>query len=305
METFGPDLTIAHYQLVEEEWPGTLEYGQQVCAYLGVPLYVSQGKYYGYRCLDCGRTYLSAHPQKAMCRLPKGCGSHNKQFLRMVESVHDIIEWREKWVSKQVRACTRYFKTEVFNSWARNNKLLLGNSPLLVLGERWLESEERTKIPELRYRRGLQSGWMMEWHPILGYRRIDSFRKLRENGIEPHYCYRVQWRELLREEHEIWRLQDAVPHCSYEGQWNGLREVEYLSDAILNPMIDEILFEVDEEGGPRCSCVSCFFKPAKQLRASYRTEEGRPVIVEAMHIEEHIGFTMKQGHTIRDMVEGT
>ncbi len=39
----------------------------------------------------------------------------------MVESVHGIIEWRERWVSKQVRACTKYFKVEVFNSWARTN----------------------------------------------------------------------------------------------------------------------------------------------------------------------------------------
>ncbi len=121
LSTFGPELTIAHYQVIEEDWPGTLEYGQKVCADLGVPLYVSQGRYYGYRCLDCDHRYLSAHPEKAMCRPPKGCGSHKKELLRMVESVHDIIEWREKWVSKQVRACTKYFKTEVFNSWARNN----------------------------------------------------------------------------------------------------------------------------------------------------------------------------------------
>lgn len=119
LETFGPDLVVAHHQLIEEDWPKTLEYGKSVCATLCVPLYVSQGRYHGYRCLDCGRRYLSAHPEKAMCRPPWGCGSHNKEFLRMVESVHDIIEWREKWVSKQVRACTKYFKTEVFNSWVR------------------------------------------------------------------------------------------------------------------------------------------------------------------------------------------
>ena len=304
LSTFGKDLTIAHYQMVEEEWSGTLEYGRAICADLGVPLYVSQGRYHGYRCLDCGHKYLSAHPEKALCRPPQGCGSRNNQFICMVDSVHDLIAWREKWVSKKVRACTKYFKTEVFNSWARNNKVLLGNSPLLVLGERWLESKDRAKIPELRYRTGLQSGWMMEWHPILSYRRIDSFRKLRENNIEPHYCYRAQWRELLREEHAIWRTQNVPPHCSYEDQWDGLLEVSELPDAALDSMINKLMFEVDEEGGPRCSCVSCFFKSEKQLRASYRTEEGRPVIEEAMHLEERIGFTMKQGQTIRGMVEG-
>ncbi len=305
LETFGHDRVAAHYQVVLEEWPGTLEYGQSVCDYLGVPLYTAQGKYYGYHCLDCGRNYLSAHPEKAMCKPPQGCGSRNKEFLRMVESVHALIEWRQRWVSPSIRACTKYFKAEVFNSWCRNNKVMLGNSPVMVLGERWLESDERTRIPELRYRKGLQAGWMLEWHPILCYRRIDSFRKLREYGIEPHYCYRVQWRELLREEHALWRHQGVAPHISYEGQWDGLQDVEYLMDAILDPIIDQLYYATDLEGGPRCSCISCFFKPARQLRASYRTFQGRAVIEDAMRIEEQIGFTMKQGCTLRSMVEGT
>lgn len=304
LETFGPEPVVAHYQVVEEEWPETLAYGQSVCDDLGVPLYTSQGRYSGYRCLDCGRTYLSAHPEKAMCRPPQGCGSRNKEFLRMVESVHDLIEWRQRWVSKTIRACTKYQKVEVFNSWCRNHKPLLGSSPVMVLGERWLESDERTRIPELRYRKGLQAGWMLEWHPILRYRRIDSFRKLREYDIEPHYCYRVQWRELLREEHALWRAQGIVPHASYEGQWDGLQEIEELPDATLDPIIDQLFYEVEEEGGPRCSCISCFFKPARQLRASYRTAQGRAVIEDAMRIEEQIGFTMKQGCTLRSMVEG-
>ena len=303
LETYGSDPLVAHYQVVKEEWPATLEYGQAVCRELGVPLYTAQGHYYGYRCLGCGRRYLSAHPEKAVCRPPQGCGSHRKEFLQMVESVHDLIAWRGKWSSKQVRFCTKYCKVEVFNSWARGNKALLGACPLLVLGERWLESDDRARLPELRYRAGLAAGWMLEWHPILGFRRIDSFRKLREYAIEPHYCYRVQWRELLREEHALWRAQEIAPHASYQGQWDGLREVDYLSDAIVDPMIDELMFEVDEEsGGPRCSCVDCFFKPARQLRACYKTPQGKPVIEEAMGLEEAIGFTMKRGHSLRDLI---
>src|SRR5437868_154754 len=84
----------------------------------------------------------------------------------------------------------------------------------------------------------------MEWHPILHYRRVDSFRKLREYGIEPHYCYRVQWRELLREEHTLWRIHGTAPHCSYDEQWDGLQAVDYLTDAMLDPMIDQLMFEV-------------------------------------------------------------
>ena|SRR2546425_341570 len=94
LEIYGLNLVAAHYQVLKEEWLGTLEYGQRVCDSLGVPLYTAQGRYFGYLCLDCGRTYLSAHPEKAQCRRPHGCGSRNKQFVRMVESVHDLILWR-------------------------------------------------------------------------------------------------------------------------------------------------------------------------------------------------------------------
>lgn len=302
IETYGTERTIAHYQIVEEEWPDTLDYGQRLCARLGVTLYTAQGHYYGYRCLDCGHTYLSAFPEKARCRPPQGCGSQQKQFLRMVTSVHELIEWRGRWVSSKVRACTSYFKTEVWNRWARQHALLLGATPLLVLGERWRESEGRARLPELRYRTGVQAGWVLEWHPILDYRRLDSFRALRTHGIEPHYCYKAQWRELLREEHLLWRTQGVRPHVSYPGQWDGLYEHETLADTIVDPMIEHLMFEVDEEGGPRCSCVSCFFKSARHLRAAYRTQEGRPVMEEAMHLEERIGFTMKQGKTIRNTV---
>ncbi len=306
LETFGPGPVIAHHQVIPQDWPLSLEYGQGVCDYLGVPLCTAQGRYYGYRCLDCGHRFLSAHPEKAMCRPPQGCGSRNKEFVRMVESIHDLIEWRERWVSPAVRACTRYFKAEVFDSWCRDHKAMLGPNPVVVLGERWLESDDRARLPELRYRKSLQAGWMLEWHPILRYRRIDAFRKLREYDIEPHYCYRVQWRELLREEHALWRTQEIMPHVSFEGQWNDLHDIAYLSDAILDPIIDTLFYDVFlEECGPRCSCVDCFFKPARQLRASYSTEQGREVMDDAMRIEEHIGFTMKQGCTLRSVVEGT
>ena len=43
LEVFGSDLVAAHYQVVEEEWPGTLEYGQRVCDDLGVPLSTLRG----------------------------------------------------------------------------------------------------------------------------------------------------------------------------------------------------------------------------------------------------------------------
>jgi 3'-phosphoadenosine 5'-phosphosulfate sulfotransferase (PAPS reductase)/FAD synthetase len=94
------------------------------------------------------------------------------------------------WPSLEVRFCTSYFKRDNFNRWARANRALLGPHPVIALGERARESRGRAKLPVMRPRSGLS--WMLEWRPVLTWRRIDVFRKLRSYGIEPHYCYKAQ-----------------------------------------------------------------------------------------------------------------
>lgn len=186
LERFGREQVIAHHQVILEDWPGTIEYCQDVCNRLHVPLYQSQARYHGYECCQCHNHYLSSLPG-ASCRV---CGCREALFLRMVESVLDLVEWREMWPSLSVRFCTSYFKRDNFNMWARAHKDMLGAHPVIALGERWLESPGRARLPELRTRSKME--WMLEWRPVLTYRRIDVFRKMRQYGIEPHYCYKVQ-----------------------------------------------------------------------------------------------------------------
>ncbi len=50
LEIFGSDILVAHHQILLEDWLGTPEYCQSVCDYLGVPLYLTQGKYNGFLC---------------------------------------------------------------------------------------------------------------------------------------------------------------------------------------------------------------------------------------------------------------
>jgi 3'-phosphoadenosine 5'-phosphosulfate sulfotransferase (PAPS reductase)/FAD synthetase len=186
LETFGPGRVIAHHQIILEDWSGTIEYCQSVCNRLGVPLYMSQAKYHGYECLQCGYCYLTS---RNVQRCPK-CQSTEATFLRMVESVLDLVEWREKWPDLSVRFCTSYFKRDNFNMWAREHRELLGDHPVIAMGERALESAGRAKLPVLRLRSKME--WMIEWRPVLEWRRIDVFRKMREYHIEPHYCYKAQ-----------------------------------------------------------------------------------------------------------------
>lgn len=189
LERFGPGNVIAHHQVVLEDWPHTIEYCSEVCSRLDVPFYASHARYSGYECSACQYHYLSAVTSQHAPHCPK-CQSKEHIFLRMVESVLDLVEWRSMWPSLAVRFCTSYFKRDNFNQWARANRELLGAHPVVALGERWAESRGRAKLPELRTRSGLE--WMLEWRPVLSYRRIDVFQKMRAYGIEPHYCYHLQ-----------------------------------------------------------------------------------------------------------------
>jgi len=101
---------------------------------------------------------------------------------------------------------------------------------------------------------------MLEWRPILDYRRIDAFRASRAYGIEPHYCYKAQG------------------------------------------MTDDDLYEVDLEGGPRMSCVMCFYKPAHELQASARVEVAQPIFARAVTVERTIGHTLKVGQSLESMM---
>jgi 3'-phosphoadenosine 5'-phosphosulfate sulfotransferase (PAPS reductase)/FAD synthetase len=300
LEVFGTDRVVAHHQIILEDWIGTPEYCQSVCDALGVPLYQSQGRYNAFLCLQCGHRHLSIFFEEAYCHR---CGSSEKQFLEVIDSVHALIRFRRKWVDARVRACTGHFKIEVWNQWARNNESLLGPCPILVLGERHQESRGRAALPALRYR-DLRKHWVLEWRPILGYRRIDAYRALRNAGIDPHYCYRVQWRGMLRRAHQRWRQEGIPPHTSYPGQWDGLDRLDALEDAILDPMIETLMYEVDEPfAGPRCSCRDCFFKSPEEMLATYDTEQGRQLIDEGIAIEREINFTIKPHQSLAQMVQ--
>jgi len=251
-----PGRVICHHQIILEDWPGTVEYCQMVCERLNVPLYMSQAKYFGYQCLQCEYHYLTA---RNIMRCP-ACQSKEALFLRMVESVLDLVEWRQAFPSLAVRFCTSYFKRDNFNMWVREHRNLVGQHPVLAMGERHLESAGRARLPEIRLRSGLE--WITEWRPVLSYRRIDVFRKMRDAGIEPHYCYAAQG------------------------------------------MTDYQMYEEDKEGGPRMSCVMCFLKSGDQMRASYRSAEGRDIIDRALAIEATTGHTLKNGESLASMIGG-
>jgi len=108
LERFGPELVVAHHQVVLEDFVGTVEYCRSVCHFLGVPLSLSQGDYNSFLCLGCGRKHLSLFFEEAYCHT---CGSRDKQFLGAVRGIHDYIRHRGKWMGGTVRPCTKLTST--------------------------------------------------------------------------------------------------------------------------------------------------------------------------------------------------
>ena len=257
---------------------------------------MSQARYYGYECLDCGHRYL----RQAEIQVCTKCKSTSGQLLKIVTNLLDLVEWRQKWPDKRVRYCTDYLKIQVLNLWADENRSWLGEHPVVVIGERWSESTSRAELLEVRRRP--TRAYLTEFCPALALRRIEAFRIVREAGLSLHYCYAQQWKLLLQEEHRKWRIEGIVPRSSYEGQWNGLDALEDLFDTILSAMLERLMYEVDEEGGPRMRCVLCVFKSIVALATSARVPSARRHFDRAERIEATSGHYIKQKHPIKDIV---
>src|SRR5262249_20324627 len=67
---------------------------------------------------------------------------------------------------------TSYFKTRLFDTWARANRSMLGEQSVLLSGERRAESEQRSHVPSWEWRNAITlqpghrdwpRGWRMLW----------------------------------------------------------------------------------------------------------------------------------------------
>ena len=180
----------AHHQIVEEDWAGTVEHCQRVCEMLGIPLVCEQAHYLGYECRfnECRHHWLSTKP-KTKCQKCKR--EDAGEVIAEVVNLRGLLLWRKRWPDYgRNRYCTAYLKREVFDKFARRHRAEWGDFPIAVMGERWLESTSRAKIPYIEERRGVKAMW--DWHPILHLRRLDAFRLVRNNGLPLHECYDLQ-----------------------------------------------------------------------------------------------------------------
>ena len=271
---------ICHHQAMPEDWPQTIPYIRSLCDRLGVRLVVQQAVYRRDRADGRRRMYvLDLEGDQPLTQADLGGAA----ICGMLDFAYD-----QHWPPTQSkRWCTSYFKEELYNRWVRANRGkavrqlsllgddssdgLLGANPVTLLGFRRAESPRRARLPAARERTAVRlklgnrdwpDGWrMLDLHPIIEWSRRQTFRYLRDHGVEPHPAYALQG------------------------------------------MTGREMYDVDDEGGPRCSCRNCIFAHPAHLVAAARLPENHEVFARTRDFEADTGKTWQQGRSITDLLQ--
>lgn len=176
----------------------------------------------------------------------------------------------------RIRWCTHYFKIALFDAWARQNRRLLGERPLLITGERWRESlgrERRLIAWEWRDALTLQpghaehpAGWRLLWlRPVIDWAWHQVNAYVRDCGVPFHPGYFAQGEAL---------------------------------ETMLDPHRDE------RQGRARLSCRCCIFTHPHHLAAALRNDPAAmaPAIARVHAYEQASGFSWQQRGPIDELM---
>jgi len=196
-------LILWHAHLEAMDWPDTPAHLDMLAAALGnCHLIICQAVYE----LN-GRT------------TPSGCSGTTLRRMQLVRdgdmysgsasdadpaAIRTLLEFARKARQGQPptrthRWCTSYFKTRLFDTWARANRGMLGEQSVLLSGERWAESEQRSHVLPWEWRdaitlqpdhREWPRGWHMRWaRPGIDRALHEVAGAVIDAGIEPHIGY--------------------------------------------------------------------------------------------------------------------
>jgi hypothetical protein len=306
---------ICHHQVVEEDWSGTLDYCQQICDFFGVPLHLSRARYHGYICTNalCGFQTLSVRERESEparegegeainCKCAK-CDQPTLEKIAEVTNLRELMRWRKAYPSSKVRFCTSYLKRDVFNLWVRQNRHLLGATPVVAMGERWAESPGRKKLPVVRLRESVSTKdfQMYEWRPILHLSRQQVFRGILLGEGEGTSAGEGEGEGAGVNVSAPGVVGVARMTAKANGK-GGVLDVHpcyYAQGLTRQQMLDE-----NVEGGPRMSCVFCFYNTDKQLQINGQLPQNRELLESFIRTEEEIGYTIRQGVSLKQIVGG-
>ena len=196
-------IILWHAHLEQMDWPDTPAHLEMLAAALG----------------NCRLIICQAVYELNGTTTPSGC---NGTTLRRVHLVRDggtgtgpatdedpaavltLLDFARKARNGQpptnkIRYCTDYFKIRLFNTWARTQRALLGDRSVLLSGERWAESEQRSHVLPWQWRdaitlkpghRDWPHGWRMLWaRPGIDLALHEVAGAVLAAGIQPHIGY--------------------------------------------------------------------------------------------------------------------
>jgi hypothetical protein len=168
--------------------------------------------------------------------------------------------------TKKIRYCTDYFKIRLFNVWARMQRRTLGEQAVLLSGERWAESTQRSRLMPWEWRDAITlqpgnsawpEGWRMLWaRPGIDKALHEVAGEVIRAGIEPHIGYFLQGETLAR---------------------------------LLDPARDEI-------ARARLSCRICIFSHPQHIQNALdaRPEAMLSAVLAVQDYEQATGYTWQQ-----------
>jgi 3'-phosphoadenosine 5'-phosphosulfate sulfotransferase (PAPS reductase)/FAD synthetase len=268
VEQFGGRVPItAHHQVLPEAWEGTTEYVQENCARYGVPLVVEQAHYLGYECPVCKNRWLSAAP-KVKCTIRRSADGTRRGCGAELGIVVAHIRGL----------------VDLMN-WRK-----MWPSPTIC----WCTSY---------LKRDLFNKWIRRNRELLGARPITCMgERWRESGGRAKLPYFAR-----RPKHEWMTDYHPILHLKRIEVFRGLRErgIEPHWSYKAQGMTDHDMYEVDIEGGPRCSCVCCIYLTPENVAQNLSMDVNQELTNQLIDAEETNQFFFREGMSIKTLVHRT
>ncbi|GAB4444866.1 MAG: hypothetical protein OHK0015_46620 [Chloroflexi bacterium OHK40] len=176
----------------------------------------------------------------------------------------------------RIRWCTHYFKIALFDAWARRNRHLLGDQPVLITGERWRESPGRERR---------LTTW--EWRDAL---------TLQPGHAEHPAGWRLLWLRPVID--WAWHQVNAYVHACGLPFHPGYAAQGETLETMLDPHRDE------RQGRARLSCRCCIFTHPRHLAAALQNDPVAiaPAIARVRAYEQASGFSWQQRGPIDELL---
>jgi len=253
-------IILWHAHLEQMDWPDTPTHLEMLAAALG----------------NCRLVICQAVYELNGTTTPSGCNGTTLRRLHLVRdgdiyhgpasdgdpsAILTLLDFARKARAGQPptrahRWCTSYFKTRLFDTWARANRDMLGERSVLLSGERWAESEQRSHVqpwewreaiclkPSLKRNAPWPRGWRMLWaRPGIALALHDVAGAVIAAGIEPHIGYFDQGETLasLLDPHRDERARARLScRCCIFTHLHHLRRAVDARPGVMGPAVQAI-----------------------------------------------------------------